>query len=157
MENTTEKQPAKKWYKIWWVWVIILVALYAIGSNGMKNKPVTNVVNNKVSQNNEVKAPVASSTIQSKEDAQKELDDLMALSKKAGVVKSFEFSDTATVVYVEKTWYDQSVEFKKDFLAKVATLKKEINGYRHFEVLDAYSNEKVAEVTSFTNSLEVYK
>jgi hypothetical protein len=42
-------------------------------------------------------------------------------------------------------------------LAKVATLKKAITGYNHFEVRDAYSDEKVAEVTAFTNSLEVYK
>ncbi len=93
----------------------------------------------------------------SKQSAQKELDELMALCKKANLVVSYEFSDMATVVYAGTTWYTQTVSFKKDFLAKIAILKKAITGYQHFEVRDAYSNEKVAEVTSFTGSLEVYK
>lgn len=92
-----------------------------------------------------------------KEKAQKELDEFMSLSKKATIVTSYEFSDEASVVYVGKVWYTQTVQFKKDFIAKVATLKKAITGYKHFEVRDAYSNEKVAEVTSFSGSLEVYK
>lgn len=92
-----------------------------------------------------------------KEKAQKELDDVMSLSKRAYLVTTYEFSDTATVVYADKVWYTQTVQFKKDFLAKIATLKKIITGYQHFEVRDAYSNEKVAEVTAFSGSLEVYK
>jgi hypothetical protein len=101
-------------------------------------------------------APVPQ-TNTSKADAQKELDDLMGLSKKAGLITSYEFSDTATVVYADKVWFTQTAAFKKDFLAKVATLKKTLTGYKHFEVRDAYSDEKVAEVTSFSGSLEVYK
>ena len=91
------------------------------------------------------------------ENAQKELTEFMDIAKKAGLVKSYEFSETAAVVFIDKTWYVQPVTFKKDFLAKVAMLKKSITGFKHFEIRDAYSNEKVAEVTSFTGSLEVYK
>lgn len=90
-------------------------------------------------------------------DAQKELDEIMELAKTAGLVTSYEFSDSATVVYASSTWYTQTVQFKKDFLAKIAILKKQITGYQHFEVLDAYSNEKVGEVTAFFGSLEIYK
>ena len=94
---------------------------------------------------------------QTKEQAQKELDEVMELSKTAGLVTSYEFSEKANVIYVGKVWYTQTVAFKKDFMAKVSTLKKTITGYHRFEVLDAYSNEKVAEVTAFSGSLEVYK
>ncbi len=89
--------------------------------------------------------------------AQKELDELIALAKKANLVTSYEFSDRASVVYADNVWYTQTVQFKKDFLAKVGTLKKQITGYQNFVVRDAYSNEKVAEITSFSGSLEVYK
>ena len=90
-------------------------------------------------------------------DAKKELEELMDLSNKSGLVTSYAFSDTKTVVYVGSTWYTQTVQFKKDFLAKVALLKEKITGYKHFEARDAYSNERVGEVTSSTGSLEVYK
>lgn len=81
----------------------------------------------------------------------------MALGKKSGLVTSYEFSESANVVYVGPLWYTQQVPFKKDFIAKIAMLKTNITGYRHFEVRDSYSNEKVAEVTAFSGSLEVYK
>ena len=81
----------------------------------------------------------------------------MNIAKTAGLVSSYEFSDRATVVYADMIWYTQTVSFKKDFIAKVALLKEKITGYRHFEVRDAYSNEKLAEVTAFLGSLEVYK
>jgi hypothetical protein len=98
----------------------------------------------------------------SKEDAQKELDELMGLAIKGGLIKSYDFSEIAPNVYrgdvyADKAWYTQTVQFKKDFLAKVAMLREGITGYKHFKVLDAYSNEKVAEVTAFSGSLEVYK
>lgn len=92
-----------------------------------------------------------------KQEAQAELDKVMELSKTAGLISSYEFSDKASVVYADKAWYTQTVTFKKDFLAKVSSLKKTITGYHRFEVLDAYSNEKLAEVTAFSGSLEVYK
>ena len=97
------------------------------------------------------------SNTQSKEDAQKELDEVMKLAQTSGLVTSYEFSEKANVVYVGKIWYTQTVAFKKDFMGKVAGLKKTITGYHRFEVLDTYSNEKVAEVTAFSGSLEVYK
>lgn len=92
-----------------------------------------------------------------KEQAQKELDEVMKLAKQAGLIQSYEFSDKANIVYADAVWYTQKVQFKKDFLAKVAALKEEITGYHRFEVRDAYSNEKIAEVTAFSGSLEVYK
>lgn len=89
--------------------------------------------------------------------AQKELDETMTLAKTAGLITTYEFSDKANVVYADNVWYTQTVQFKKDFLAKVGTLKKQVTGYQHFEVRDAYSNEKVAEITSFGGSLKIYK
>ncbi len=90
-------------------------------------------------------------------EAEAEFKDLMETGGKAGLIASWEFSETANVVYVTDVWYGQSATFKKDFLAKVAMLRKETQGYRWFEVRDSTSNEKVAEVTSFSGSLEVYK
>ncbi len=92
-----------------------------------------------------------------KDNAEKELKEVMDLGIKANLVESYEFSDKASVVYVSSVWYAQTVAFKKDFLAKTAMLKKAVTGYGHFEVRDAHSNEKVAEVTAFSQSLEVYK
>lgn len=89
--------------------------------------------------------------------AQKKLADFMAKAKEATLVTSYEFSDTATVVYVGPVWYTQTATQKKDFMAYVANLKKDVTGYRHFEIHDAYSDEKVAEVTSFSGALKVYK
>ncbi|MFZ2072690.1 MAG: hypothetical protein WA101_02345 [Minisyncoccia bacterium] len=93
----------------------------------------------------------------SKEQAQKELNDFMETAKKAKLVSSYEFSDKATVVYIDSMWYTQKVDFKKDFIAKIGLLKKAVTGYSHFEAKDAYSNEKVAEITSFSQSIEIYK
>jgi multisubunit Na+/H+ antiporter MnhC subunit len=92
-----------------------------------------------------------------KEAAQKELSEIIDLGKKADLVVSYEFSDSATVVYIGPTWYTQTVAFKKDFMAKIGTLKQQITGYTHFEVRDAYSNEKVGEIKAFSQSIEVYK
>lgn len=94
---------------------------------------------------------------QSIEQAEKDLRELMRLAQTAKIVKSYEFSKNDDVVYVNPQWYLQDVKFKKDFLAKVSNLKETITGYHHFEVRDAFSNEKVAEVTAFSGSLEVYK
>jgi hypothetical protein len=60
-------------------------------------------------------------------------------------------------VYIDSVWYTQKVDFKKDFIAKVGLLKKAVTGYSHFEVRDAYTDEKVGELTAFTQSIEVYK
>ena len=100
--------------------------------------------------------PVSDNTA-SQAKAQTELDEVIKLAKAANLVTSYEFSDRATVVYAGPVWYTQSVAFKKDFMAKIATLKKVITGYAHFEVRDVNSNEKVGEVTAFSQSLQVYK
>lgn len=92
-----------------------------------------------------------------KESAQKELSTLIDLSKKANLVVSYEFSNSASVVYIGPIWYTQTVAFKKDFIAKIGILKKQITGYTNFEVRDAYSNEKVGEITAFSQSIEIYK
>ena len=93
----------------------------------------------------------------SKEQAQKELTDFMETAKKAKLVSSYEFSDKATIVYIDSMWYTQKVDFKKDFIAKIGLLKKAVTGYTHFEAKDAYTNEKVAEITAFSQSIEIYK
>lgn len=109
------------------------------------------------SQNGQNSNQSAPGTQQDKGAAQKELTDLMELSKKAGLVSSYELSVDQATVYVGNMWYTQTVQFKKDFLAKIAIIKKAAFGFQHFEIHDAYSNEKVAEVTAFGGSLEVYK
>ncbi len=103
------------------------------------------------------KTEEAKPSASSKADAQKKLTDFMAKAKEATLVTSYEFSDTATVVYVGPIWYTQTATQKKDFMAYVANLKEAVTGYRHFEIHDAYSDEKVAEVTSFSGALKVYK
>lgn len=110
----------------------------------------------KANTNTSTTADSVASTV-AKEEAQKELDETMKLAMGAGVVTSYEFSNVVNVVYVGPTWYTQTVQFKKDFLAQVAMLKEQITGYKHFEARDAHSNEKVGEVTAFSGSLEVYK
>lgn len=99
----------------------------------------------------------AQATGEEKAEAQRKLKEIMDLAIKATLVESYEFSDKASVVYVSPMWYTQTVTFKKDFLASIAMPKKASTGYSHFEVRDARSNEKVAEVTAFSQSLEVYK
>lgn len=94
---------------------------------------------------------------QAKEKAEEELKAFMDLSIQATLVSSYEFSESANVVYVGSIWYSQTAIQKKDFLAYVAKAKKEATGYHHFEVHDAYTDEKVAEVTAFSGALKVYK
>jgi len=93
----------------------------------------------------------------SKNDAQEQLNAFMEISKAGKLITSYEFSETAVDVFVDKAWYEQTVQFKKDFIAKVGMLKKAVTGYSHFELKDAYSNEKVGEIKSFSQSIEVYK
>ena len=94
----------------------------------------------------------------SKEDAQKEFTRLMDLSKQSGLVKSHEMSDDVSLkIYVGDVWYTQDVQFKKDMVAKFSTLQEAIYGRHRLEVRDAYSNEKLAEVTAFSGSIEIFK
>lgn len=146
-----ESQPTKKmFYTKWWSWVILALFIFFVSASNKSPQTATpaTATNPPTSSN---------STAADKAKAQKELDNFMQLTEKARVVKSYEFSKTANLVYIDNIWYSQTVQFKKDFLAKIAMLKKTITGYTYFEVRDAYSNEKVAEVTAFSSSLEVYK
>lgn len=94
----------------------------------------------------------------SKDDATKEFERLMELSKLSGLVTSYEIDEnTSLKIYVGKVWYTQEVQFKKDAIAKFSMLQQAIYGRHRLEVRDAYSNEKVAEVTAFSGSLEIYK
>lgn len=96
-------------------------------------------------------------TAEEKATARQELKDTMGLAIKSGLVTSYEFSDTKRVVYAGDVWYTQTVAFKKDFLGSIAISLKTSTGHHSFEVLDAYSNQKVAEVTAFSGSIEVYR
>lgn len=132
--------------------VAVLILLFFIGIFNMNSVTPSTPSTPSVA---ETQTPAPNSV--SSEQAQKELKDLMALGEKSGLVTSYEFSDSANVVFVGNIWYTQTVQFKKDFIAKIGMLKKAITGYTHFEVRDAYSNEKVGELTAFSQSIEVYK
>lgn len=101
-------------------------------------------------------SPTSSSTQPTKAEAQKELSDFMILSTDAHIVKSYDFTNDR-VIYVDKMWYQMTVVQKQNFVAHVGRLKEAATGYRHFEVRDAFSNEKVAEITAFLGSIEIYK
>lgn len=90
-----------------------------------------------------------------KDKAGKDLVDLLKTMADAGLI--YKVSDDGGTIYVNRAWYDQPVDFKKDALAKISQLKKVALGRQYFEVRDATSNEKVAEVTSFSGSIEVYR
>ncbi len=92
-----------------------------------------------------------------KEKAAKALKDYMELGIKTGIIKSYEFSDRRNLVYVTKLWYVMDVAQKKTFLTAVKNTKSVSTGEHFFEVRDGYSDEKVAEVTAFLGSLEIYK
>jgi hypothetical protein len=150
----------KKWYRTWWaysLYVLFAVSAVVASVDDPKNtaQPVANNPAPVVAAEPKHESPAK--PVVDKVAAQKELDSLMNLSKQAKLVISYEFSDTANVVYIDSGWYTQTVEFKKNFLAKISGLKEQVTGYHRFEVRDAYSNEKVAEVTAFSGSLEVYK
>ena len=158
MDNQTDTK--KKWYRSWWaysLYILFAVSVVVASVDDPKStaQPVANNPAPVVAATPKQEAPAKPAV--DKAAAQKELDALMNLSKQAQLVTSYEFSDTANVVYAGSAWYTQTVEFKKNFLAKVSSLKEQITGYHRFEVRDAYSNEKVAEVTAFSGSLEVYK
>jgi hypothetical protein len=153
-EKTEGATLTKSWIRRHPVWsgVIVFLVVGLIGSNlsGSKGEPVS-------ATPAPVKEEASSAPSVSKAEAQKELEHIMDLSKQVNFATSYEFSDSASVVYAGSGWYAQDVAFKKNFLAKVGALKKAITGYQHFEVRDAKSNEKVGEITAFSGSLEVYK
>lgn len=137
---------------------LLVLAIIAIPS-GNDSKPQAQVATSEVKT--EVQASSTEQTL-SKEQAQKELDEFMKLAVQAQVVTSYDFKEIAKNTYrwdifVGKNWYVQTVAQKKDFIGYIAMRKKAITGYSNFKLNDAYTNEKVGEVTSFSQSIEVYK
>lgn len=143
-----------KWKKILIGFIIFTVFILVItGSSGNKNSSTENI--------SEIQTTGSEQSI-SKEQAQKELDKFMPMAQKAGLVTSYDFSKLDDKVYrwdiyVGKTWYIQTVQQKKDFIAYIGIHKKAITGFSHFELRDGYTNEKVGEITAFSSSIEVYK
>ena len=156
----TPEAPKKKWYRTWWaygLYVLFAVSVVVASVDDSKGAPQPVATNPAPAISSEAKQVTPAAPVPDKKSAQQELDKFMALAKQADLVTSYEFSDSAAVVYVGSAWYTMTVVQKKDFIAHVGELKKAVTGYRHFEVHDAYSDEKVAEVTSFSGSYEVYK
>jgi hypothetical protein len=144
------KKETKKWYKTWYgITGIIIIGLFILTNIGGTDKTPTTPTQETPKQDSKPKI--------SKEQAQKELDAVMSVGKEAKIVLSYEFSDTATEVYIDKDWYKQTVQFKKDFIGRVGFLKEAVTGYSHFVVKDGYTNEKVGEIKAFSQSIEVYK
>lgn len=130
--------------------IIIGAAVFAIvGTTAMSNSTAASRA--------EAQNGVASSTSLSAVDVAAQFKDLMNTGEKAGLVSSYEFSDSERVIYVTDVWNSMTVALKKDFLAKVAMLQEAISGRHFFEARNEHSNEKVGEVTAFSGSLEVYK
>ena len=88
--------------------------------------------------------------------AQKELDDLMALSKKALIVDSYQFTAEGGTVYVSALWSASDIAFKNDFLAKVGGFKKSATGNPQFDVRSSSGKELLAEVRE-SGSAIIYK
>lgn len=143
MEQQVKKLSLKKWH----IGAIILFIIWFFWSiSGDTNSPPQ-----------EVAQPTQTQTI-SKEDAQKEFDRLMNLSKQSGLVKSYEMNEnTSLKIFASNVWYSQEVQFKKDMLAKFSSLQQSIYGRHRLEVRDVNSNEKLAEITAFSGSIEIYK
>ena len=58
-------------------------------------------------------ARAASTTTISATDASAEFTHLMETAENAALVSSYEFSDSARVIYVTDVWYSMTVQFKK--------------------------------------------
>lgn len=145
-------QEQKKKYSKGLKWFVFLSVFFLVVVIGL-----TSGSDDKSGQSTAVQSEQTAPTVENKEQSQEALDALIAISKQAGVVSSYEFSETANVVYVTDAWYDLDVSFKKDLLGKIASLKEAATGYHRFEVRNVKSNEKVAEVTAFSGSVEIYK
>lgn len=147
-----EQQEVKPFYKKrWFIVFAVILGIIFISTLGDSPSPSPSVTNTEPEPQQ-----VAPSI--SKEDAQKEFDRLMQMSKDAGLVKSYEITaDAPLKIYADKMWYSQDVQFKKDMLAKFSTLQQAMYGRHRLEVRDAYSNEKLGEITAFSGSIEIYK
>ena len=126
----------KKHYFISGVFILIIVSIYAIMF---------------------VSAPEINKEEASKRSAaQTELSSFIQTAEQAKIISSYDFTNDR-VVYVDSAWYKMSVQEKKDFLTHVGALKKAATGFQNFEARDSHTNEKVGEITSFNQSVEVYK
>jgi len=137
--------------------IIVLIVATAAGVYSTDGNKQTSSTYGNIPNEKDDRDPEPIITDKDKEVAQKKLNNILDLSEKAGLVISYEFSESARVIYVGNVWYTQTVKFKEDFLGSIAQPLKEVSGYHHFKVLDAYSNEKVGEVTAFSGSIKVYK
>jgi hypothetical protein len=152
-------KPKKKWYRTWWAYSLyaffaISIVVASVDDKGTAQSVTNNPAPVAVA---ETKQEVPAAPTVDKKAAQQELTAFMTKAKQATLVTSYEFSDSANVIYVGSVWYSETAVQKKDFLAYVSKLKEAATGYHHFEVHDAYSDEKVAEVTAFSGALKVYK
>ncbi len=154
-----EQEVKKPIYKR--TWFIVLAIFFGIGFIGTlfddtpRPTPTPSAPVVKEEPKEEVKPQVSQA---SKDEAMKEFKRLMDLSIASGLVKSYEMTkDTPLKIFVSKIWYTQEVQFKKDMVAKFSTLQQTIYGRHRLEVRDAFSNEKVAEVTAFSGSIEILK
>lgn len=153
-----EQIEKKPFYKKWWF--ITIVVILFLGAITPKTPPSTQPQqSDKITETTKDTPQV---DLVAKEKAQKELDEFMVLAKKADLITSYDFSKLNDTVYrwdmyAGKTWYIQTVQQKKDFIAYIAIHKKAITGYSNFKLLDGYTNEKIAEFTSFSSSIEIYK
>lgn len=93
---------------------------------------------------------------QAKAVGRQELVSFMQTAEQAKIVSSYDFTNDR-IVYVDSAWYQMTVEKKRDFLAHVGVLKKAATGFQNFEAHDSHTNEKVGEITSLSQSVEVYK
>lgn len=94
---------------------------------------------------------------EAKQNALKQLKDVLGVAMENGLVTTYEFSDSANVIYVSNLWYTSTVQSKQEFLNSISRIKEQATGYHRFEVRHAQSNEKVAEVTAFSGAVEIYK
>lgn len=89
-----------------------------------------------------------------------EWDSLISLSKTAKIV----YKDVKQIggvdayeIYVDYMWYAMKIDMKRDVVAKFSMIKKDITGYKNIKFKDSNSGELVAEVTSFSGGIEIYK
>lgn len=156
MEQIMKKPFYKKW------WFITVVGIFILGVITPKTPPSTQPQQSDKVAETTTKTETPKVDTVAQEKAQKELDEFMAMAKKAGLITSYDFSKLNDTVYrwdmyAGKTWYIQTVQQKKDFIAYVGIRKKIITGYSNLKLLDGYTNEKIAEITSFSSSIEIYK
>ena len=75
----------------------------------------------------------------------------------SGLVHSYKFSEYERVAYVKPQWYLLDVDFKKKFLSVIRFYLGELVGQERFDIRDYRSNELLAEATTFTGTIKIYK